>query len=300
LTAFVGVPIPETNIPPLILGLANAGIVLVVYGLLGLAGYWFARILGLPGTFSDDGNLRRWFLIPLAIGIVGGVLLIVGDLIFAQFNGYGRFPHPAFPASFLASLSAGIGEEIAFRGFVLGLWGFILNWLFKRFNGRTAALWIANIIAALAFGAGHLGFVFLMTGASTLAEVNPVLLVEVFLLNGLIGLLAGERYMKDGLVAAAGVHFWADVVFHVMWDCSKRSFTCRHLFPCSHRPKAKRKWCVPIKPSWTPPYKELTIPTSFGETHVIASGPENAPPVVLIHVLWLVLFPGIGTSGPQS
>jgi pimeloyl-ACP methyl ester carboxylesterase len=40
-----------------------------------------------------------------------------------------------------------------------------------------------------------------------------------------------------------------------------------------------------IMDKWTPPYKELTIPTSFGETHVIASGPENAQPVVLIHAL---------------
>ncbi len=40
-----------------------------------------------------------------------------------------------------------------------------------------------------------------------------------------------------------------------------------------------------IMDKWTPPYKELTISTSFGETHVIASGPENAPPVVLIHAL---------------
>ena len=69
----------------------------------------------------------------------------------------------------------------------------------------------------IAFGAGHLGFVFLMTGASTISEVNPVLLVEVFLLNGIVGILAGERYMKDGLVAAVGVHFWTDIVFHVMW-----------------------------------------------------------------------------------
>jgi membrane protease YdiL (CAAX protease family) len=217
LTAFVGVPIPETNTPPIIFGLANAGIVLVVYGLLGLSGFWLARKLGLPGIFSEDGNWRRWFLIPLAIGVICGVLLVIGDVLFAQINGYGRFPQPAFPASFLASLSAGIGEEIAFRGFVFGVWGFILNWLLKRFKGRSVALWIANVIAALAFGAGHLGFVFLMTGASSLSDVNPVLLVEVFLLNGLIGLLSGERYMKDGLVAAAGVHFWTDVVFHVLW-----------------------------------------------------------------------------------
>ena len=102
-------------------------------------------------------------------------VLIIGDLLFAPINGFGRFPHPPFPVSILASLSAGIGEEIMFRGFVFGLWGFILNWLFKRFNGRTVALWIANVIAALAFGAGHLGTIFLLTGASSLAEVNPVL-----------------------------------------------------------------------------------------------------------------------------
>jgi membrane protease YdiL (CAAX protease family) len=217
LAATTGVPMPDMGVPVWVVGLANAGIVLVVYGLLGLAGLWFARKLELPGIFSEDGNWQRWFVIPLVLGLVCGVLIVVGDLLFAPINDFGRFPHPAFPISILASISAGIGEEIMFRGFVFGLWGFILNWSFKRFNGRTVALWIANIIAALAFGAGHLGTIFFLTGASSLAELNPVLLAEVFLLNGVVGLIAGERYMKDGLVAAAGVHFWADVVFHVMW-----------------------------------------------------------------------------------
>jgi membrane protease YdiL (CAAX protease family) len=93
----------------------------------------------------------------------------------------------------------------------------ILNWLLKRINGRPTALWIANLIAALAFGAGHLATAMYLTGANTLADLNPILVLEVFLLNGLVGLIAGERYMKDGLVAAAGVHFWTDVVFHVIW-----------------------------------------------------------------------------------
>lgn len=58
---------------------------------------------------------------------------------------------------------------------------------------------------------------FARTGAISLADLSPVLLIEVFLLNGLIGLVAGQRYLKDGPVAAAGVHFWTDIVFHVMW-----------------------------------------------------------------------------------
>jgi pimeloyl-ACP methyl ester carboxylesterase len=37
---------------------------------------------------------------------------------------------------------------------------------------------------------------------------------------------------------------------------------------------------------WPVPYTELAVPTSFGETHVIASGPEAAPPVVLLHALF--------------
>jgi pimeloyl-ACP methyl ester carboxylesterase len=43
---------------------------------------------------------------------------------------------------------------------------------------------------------------------------------------------------------------------------------------------------------WPVPYQELDIPTRFGSTHVIASGPKDAPPLVLLHgymatsVLW--------------
>jgi membrane protease YdiL (CAAX protease family) len=212
-----GVPMPDMGVSNAMLGLANAGIILVVYGIFGWIGFLFARKLGFPGIFSENGNWQRWFFIPLLLGLVCGAVWIVGDILFAPINHYGRIVHPQFPVSILASLSAGIGEEMMFRGFVFGLWGLILNWLFKRFNGRTIALWIANVLAAIAFGAGHLGTIMVLAGASSPTQLDPVLLTEVFLLNGILGLFAGERYMKDGLVAAAGVHFWNDVVFHVIW-----------------------------------------------------------------------------------
>jgi hypothetical protein len=56
-----------------------------------------------------------------------------------------------------------------------------------------------------------------LLGLSSPLELPTVVLVEGALLNGLVGLVAGERYARDGLVAAAGVHFWADVVWHVIW-----------------------------------------------------------------------------------
>jgi membrane protease YdiL (CAAX protease family) len=217
LAATAGVPMPDMGVSDSVLGLANAGIILVVYGIFGLLGYWFARKLGFPGIFSEDGNWRRWFFIPFVLGLICGVFVIVVDVWFAPINGFGRLVHPGFPVSILASISAGIGEEILFRGFFFGLWGLILTWLFKRFNGHTLALWIANVIAALAFAASHLGTILVLTHASSLADLSPSLIVEIFILNTVIGLVAGERYMKDGLIAAAGVHFWTDVVFHVIW-----------------------------------------------------------------------------------
>jgi hypothetical protein len=75
----MGIPLPDMGVPNWVVGLANAGIVLVVYGLLGLAGFWFARKLDLPGIFSVDGNPRRWFLVPLLFGLVCGVIIVLGD-----------------------------------------------------------------------------------------------------------------------------------------------------------------------------------------------------------------------------
>ena len=217
MSADAGLIMPDMGMSNAVLGLINVGIVLVLYGALGLAGYWFARRLGLPGIYSPDGNWRRWFLIPFVLGLVCGGFVVFGDILFAPINGIGRFPHPGFPVSILASFSAGIGEEILFRSFVFGVWSFILNWLLKRFKGRAAALWIANVIAAVAFAASHLASAFILTGATSIAELSPILLLEGLLLNGVIGIIAGQRYMKDGLVAAAGVHFWTDIVFHVIW-----------------------------------------------------------------------------------
>lgn len=51
-------------------------------------------------------------------------------------------------------------------------------------------------------------------------------------------------------------------------------------------PEAKRRYLDAyddVLAQWPVPYQELTIPTPFGDTHVVSSGDTNSPPLVLLH-----------------
>ena len=213
-----GGALPATASPDdWVFALISAALVAVIYGLAGLAGFWFARKLGLPGIYRAGAGWKELFWLPLLIGVVVGVLLVLGDRLFMWAGSLPPLPHPGFPFSIVASASAGIGEEIMFRGFVMGLWAFLLNLVLRRWQMTGVALWIANVIAALAFAAGHLPTVMVLYDAASPAELPNLLVAEIFVLNTVVSLAAGWRYMSSGLVAAIGIHFWADIVWHVLW-----------------------------------------------------------------------------------
>jgi membrane protease YdiL (CAAX protease family) len=214
-------PTPELTIPGWQLALSNAGIGLVLYGLLGLTGFWLARRLGLPGVFRPAGGWRGWCLSPMLWGLGLGVAIGLADLLVARLQDWQGFPQPAFPFSLVASVTAAIGEEILFRAFVLGLWAFLLHLVLRRWVDLRVALQIGNLVAALALAAGHLASAMLLLGAASPAEIPTLILVEIILLNGIIGWVAGIQYMRQGLVAAIGLHFWVDMVLHVVWPLWK-------------------------------------------------------------------------------
>jgi len=249
-TAELPAPIP-------VLALANFGIAIFIYGGLGLAGLTLARKVGFPEIWDEKVSNRQRFLAPAIIGALGGIFLIIADLIFSRFNGIGRFTHPAFPGSIFASLSAGIGEELLFRLFLIPLWMWLISRVMlkktahkevqSRLNrdwrgssrlvgtvspttsplkgeGRgegdgklNTAFWISNIVSAIAFGAGHFPALMLISGFKSFGDIPPVLIFEVILLNGVISILAAYYMRKWGFLAAAGIHFWTDIVWHVVW-----------------------------------------------------------------------------------
>jgi hypothetical protein len=209
------------DVPAWQLVLANAVLILILYGGLGLVGLWLAARADLPGVYRPGAGLRDLLWRPMRVGLFAGAVLVGADTVVRLVSDFEGFPHPSFPASLLASFSAGVGEEILFRLFVMSLWTVALGWVFSRFaaeeGARLWALRAANVLAALAFAAAHLGTATVVADALTPLGLPPMMLAEIIVLNGFVGVLAGASFARNGLIAAAGVHFWTDVVWHVIF-----------------------------------------------------------------------------------
>ncbi len=200
----------------------------VIFAIAIAAGLFFAnRIgLGLPileGLLAGEnvGTRLRAILLPsIVLGVVGSLLIIGLDaFVFAPLAGragaalYGGAANPAAWRGFLASFYGGIDEEILLRLFVMSLLAFLGKFLSHTADGRPTltVLWIANILAAVLFGLGHL------PATAALVPITPLIVVRAIVLNGLVGVICGYLYFTRGLESAMLSHFSADLVLHVLF-----------------------------------------------------------------------------------
>ncbi len=208
---------PPASLPSWRQVIATAGLVLALYGLLGFLGLVLWRRLGFPEIWEPGVSARERFLLPGLAGAGLGFFLIGADLWFSRFNGIGRLPHPPFPASLVASLAAGIGEEMIFRLFFISFWTWLVGRVLLRDRGLPVVYWAVSCLAALAFSAAHLPAIIYLLQVGHPAALPPVLLLELILMNGTLGLAAAWFLRRWGFLPAVGVHFWADVAWHVLY-----------------------------------------------------------------------------------
>ncbi len=213
---------PEMQQEVLSQGLTPAIIALVS----ALQGVGYGVVLGIigillgkkTGLWKDETNFaKKPLLITLAIALIGGLALILPDLfIFGRYNEaimnlYAEKPTIAYIVG--AILAGGVIEEIMMRLFFMTLVVFVLWKLFakKEEKPTTAILIVANVIAALLFGIGHLPATLVVLGSS------PMILARCILMNGAFGLLFGYLYRKYGLRYSMIAHGGCHIVSKLIW-----------------------------------------------------------------------------------
>jgi hypothetical protein len=197
---------------------------IVLLGICSRIGIWAARRSGLTLPIFDALASRRpvpWHGRAAAIsaiaGLFGGAIVVLLDVfVFAPGQRVALAGStPAAWEGLLASFYGGISEEIFLRLFLLSLLVLAAR---RLMLGRgpsesplpMAAFWSANILAALAFGLGHL------PATAAIAPLTASLVVRALVLNGLLALLFGELYRRWGFEMAILAHFSADLALHVV------------------------------------------------------------------------------------
>ncbi len=200
-----------------VMALVTAATMLIVYGGLGFLGLRLSQTLGFSALWNPAVSNRQRFLTPACVGVGTGVFFIVVDALMKRWHTLGALPHPPFPTSIVASAVAGIGEEVIFRLFFIPFWMWLISTVILKGRWRDEVFWGVSMLSALVFALAHVPSVMFALGVERVNELPGALMGEIVLLNGTVSLLAAYYFRQYGLLAAVGIHFWTDVVWHVVW-----------------------------------------------------------------------------------
>ncbi|HZE56381.1 MAG TPA: hypothetical protein VE031_00875 [Chthoniobacterales bacterium] len=192
------------------------------------AGFISLGLLLAPKAGIEMPVLERWFYgratplsknaarLPLLAGVAVAALLLV--IFYAFF--LPRIPEwpmgveAAMPIwkRVLACLYGAINEEIVARLFALSLFLWLLRRITRAQTPQASPVifWIANVIIAGLFAAGH------VPAAKIFLPLTPLVWAAIFSINGGASLAFGYLCWKRGFEAAILAHFSADFTLHVI------------------------------------------------------------------------------------
>lgn len=207
----------EMPAPTPVMALVNVAVVLFVYGGLGYVGLRLSRVIGFADIWDENVSNRQRFFIPAAAGVLIGLFFILVDLTVTRFYTVDALIHPEFPMSIIASITAAIGEEIIFRLFFVPFWLWLIAWVLLKKRYFELIFWIVALFSALAFAVGHIPSAMALLGLDSFDQMPPIILGEILLLNSVLSLPAAYYLRRYGFLAAVGIHFWTDIVWHVIY-----------------------------------------------------------------------------------
>jgi hypothetical protein len=181
-------------------------------------GLWLGEKVGLgpillQQLITKDPNrweaIRSKILVSFGFGFLLGAAGLIQLTIPIDALGAGLDNPTTFEIT-LRALSAGLTEEILFRLGLVTVFVWIIRTIVKNPAIKGPSLWIANLLSALLFAAGHLPHML------TFGTPGWELVISVIAFNTISGGIMGWVYIRHGLISAVLAHFIADFVAHVV------------------------------------------------------------------------------------
>ena len=203
----------------------------ILFAIVIFAGLFFAGRVGLGTPILDSvtrgepvtDRVRAILPLSIILGVVSTLVVLGLEFFYfqpAMLKELGetatalnlQTSQPAAWKGFLASFYGGIAEEILLRLFVMSFFVWLGRFISKNPEGKPTQVvfWIANILAAVLFGLGHL------PATALLVPLTTLVILRAIVLNGLIGIACGWLYWKRGFETAVISHFSADLILHVL------------------------------------------------------------------------------------
>ena len=220
----LGLPLPVI----LLLTIVQNGI---IFAIAIFAGLFFAGRVGLGTPILDSmtrsesvaDKMRALLPLSVTLGVLSTLIVLALEFFYFQPAMTRELAEtaaalnlqtsqPAAWKGLLASFYGGIAEEIQLRLFLMSLFVWLGKFISKASDGKPThvVFWIANVLAAILFGLGHL------PAMTLIVPLTPLVIARTVVLNGLLGIIFGWLYWKRGLESAMISHFSADIVLHVL------------------------------------------------------------------------------------
>jgi len=209
-------PSLESLRPQIAAGEAETAIVSWLMISLGLA---CGRSVGLDwppldgwGKGPDNGRRMRS---ALKLAVILSVVAVGFDVVLGRvIQRWGNIDLDILPppwwAALLASIGAGISEEIWLRLGIMTFFVWVGAKLTRQKSPGAAVIWIGNLLACLIFGAMHLPQAARLTG-----HLSSQMVTFALVGNGVPGLMFGWLYWRKGLIAAMVCHAMTDIILKV-------------------------------------------------------------------------------------
>ncbi len=162
-------------------------------------------------------RLKQQYKLAIVLGLAFALVVVLLDMAFMpfmgeQFKAFEQQEYNLFAQLGMGMLFGGITEELMLR------WGFmgLLAWLGWKVVNRSAnkpspgVIWAAIVIAAIAFGVGHL------PALAAMVPLNSIIIVRTVFLNAIGGVVFGWLFWKKSLEAAIIAHAFTHVGFFII------------------------------------------------------------------------------------